>query len=472
MELKNIKEIRFINSVYFILLNILSIYFGKYRCVFFDGADWIYEIIAHKNNYFPHFRFAVAINGILPWIVCHFTTSMNYIVWSFIINYMLIPVLLFLYLRYFIKDEKLVLLFLISTSLFYTTTFFHPNHDIFCGYFYIIILYSILQNREKFKRYFSALCITLIFLIAFTNIIQLLSFMLILIYLKIRTEKSDKFNLLFASAIVFAFLKTVVFSSGYEKGVMSNVLDFKSRFSAIFTSSLFSSYLDSLFNINIAATFVFLITIYAVIKAKQPILILLVISEFLGIVLFTSFFFGYYPYCFGTEGYIKTASVLISIVFIDYYILRDSYAANKRTMAVAIIYTTTFFFIIINGINYKRYYTNINNIARTLNQNTVFISDSIYKGEHFYILPRESAIINLLENNRCYFFAYSKDSASWKNQTFPTDLHETAFCFRQGYIFKQADDNIKQTLNSEYNLIFELTNSKRWNNTPYIKQDK
>lgn len=449
-----------INSLYFLLLFVMCIYYGVERTMLFDGADRLYEMIAFKNIYFNHYRFSTGINGIIPWIFRLFTVDAKFIMWGFILNYAFTPLFVFIILRYYFKNEYLVTFYLVSTSLFYTTLFFHPNHDILLGFHYIFLLYGFLFTKHYSEtKYYLLIVFLLCICVSFTHPTQLPAAFLLLLYLKY-IQKNDypliKVLLLFFLSI---FIKMQFFSNSYEKGIFLRALDFKERFIGMFSSLLVDEFFRSLITINIVSTFVMLLLFYSLLNNRKYFLLGLIFMQLVITLLYISFFYGFYPYSFCTEGYIKGASILIAVAFLDYFLYKEK-NINFTAFILAIIYAFTLLITNLNGVNYKIYYNNLSKMTKKITKNTIYVSADAKDIDHYFILHRHSALINMVENDRCNYFQYIKDSTNWINDIYIKDIADGKFCFKENPIYLQPDSTTKQILDKQYDLLFNLVKFK------------
>ncbi len=452
------RYIKIINSLYVFILFISGIYFGKIRSELFDGADRLYEAIAFKHNFFGHYRFSTAVNGILPWIIANLGGSPQWILYGFMLNYALTPAVVFLILRYYFKDEYLVTFYLISLTLFYTLTFFHPNHDILIGFYYLTILYSYLKNTTPDNKYYYVVVFILCIFLSFTHLTQIPCAVVLLLYLNLYQKKDYPIVKIFSLLGFAVIIKMVLFSSGYEKGIILRILEFKNRMDGLFYSPLIITFLKSFYTINIVVTFVFLITSYILLKLNHKRLLLFIAAHILLTLLYITFFFPEYPYTFGTEGYLKGANILLSIAFLDYFIFNTDYSEKKRNAILTITYISTLIIIFLNGINYKIYYNNLKIIANNITKNTIYVSADAKNLEHYFILHRHSALINSTENNKCFYFQYINDSTNYLNPVMERDIKNKKMCFGEKPVFAIPDNETRRVLDNQYFLIFDLTN--------------
>lgn len=458
-----------INTAYLCILFLIGLLFGKERTLFFDGAVRFYELIAFNVNYFNHYRFPTSLNGIIPWIIHQFNSDPVWALWGFTLNYSVTPVLFFFLLRYYFKSEYLVTFFLISISLLNTILFFHPNHDALFGIYYTVLLFAFLIKFNPAEtKYYYPVVFLLLLLFSFTHVSQVPAIAALILYLKYFQKKSIPVLPVLLLFVIALSVKIFLFSSSFEQDIMLRVVDLKSRISAMFTSELVKDFLKSLYSVNLATTLT-LISILVLLKnQKKLILALLVILFLVFTVLFISFFYGFYPYNFGTEGYMKGAALIISVVFMDYFIQNDFYRSYVKKLSVLALYSLTLIIIILNGVNYKMYYHNLSKMAKEIKRNTIYVSETAKNLDHYYILHRHSALINMIENKRCEYFQYITDSTNWENGEYVKDTTDAKFCFGIKPVFEKPDSEIKTILDKQFDLIFKLTDYKvRFNLTDY-----
>ncbi|MBK9329163.1 MAG: hypothetical protein IPM95_07585 [Sphingobacteriales bacterium] len=287
-----------------------------------------------------------------------------------------------------------------------------------------------------------------------------MGFVVLLLYLKLYQKNDYPLVKIFSLLGIAFLLKIVLFSSGYEKGIILRILEFKNRLGSLFHSPLILTFLKSLYTINIVVTFVFLITSYILIKLRHAKLLFLIAVHILLTLLYITFFFPEYPYTFGPEGYIKGANILLSIAFMDYFLYNADFSEMRRNTVLGITYISTFIIILLNGVNYKIYFNNLKVIANNIDKNTIYVSADAENLEHYYILHRHSALINSTENGKCCYFQYVNDSSDYINPVMANDIKNGKLCFGDMPIITAPDMETKRVLDNQFFLIFDLTNLK------------
>lgn len=454
-------NIMYINNIFIIIILFMSVYFGRERSMIFDGADRLYEAIAYKHIFFGHLRFPTMLNGILPWMLSYIYDTPIVILWSYILNYTITPLLFFVIYRYFFKDEYLVTFFIVGLILFYTILFFHPNHDVLFSYYYTILLYSYLRKIPHTSKYYYYILFFLFTLFVFSHPSQVPSVVILLLYMKIYQKNKYSFIKVFSIFFTILAIKILIFSDNYEIGIYSKIMDAPQLFSTLFYSPLIKTFFQSFYTVNIVVTIVLIITSFVLVKSNKVELLFIILLNIIFTLIFITFFFQDYPYNFCTEGYLKGATLLLSIVFLDYFVYNSSISQRIRKMVLGICYILTIFIIMLNGINYKVYYNNIKQMSKNIKANTIYISETAIDIEQYYILHRVSALINLTENKNCNYFQYFKNKESIKeDDVFIKDVQHGKLCFGNKIIIEYPNDNLKTILDTQGKLIFELTNIK------------
>ena len=440
------------NTLFLFIVTLFALYFGKERSVFFDGADWLYEIIKNNNNYTPHYRFSVGINGILPWICSFFTKDVNLILDAFILNYALTPIFIFLVLRYYFKDEKFVTLFVLGQCLFHTRVFFHPNHDALTGYYYLLIFtaFIISKNPNTEKRYYikaSFLC----FLVVLTHLTQYIFLYIIVFYVYYYENNHINVKRILKIATLLLIFKILFLSSGYEVALYKKAPNILVSLKQTFNSCLTRSFYKSLLTFNLSFFIVFIFISAILILNRKYTLFLFILFPFLFILYFMSFYFGKWPHTFAQEGYFKSAIIIPILVLIN----NSNYKKYIYLFYVILIISSiTFFYTIFHhGNNYKKYYQNINYVASHLRSNTIYFSSNIFDNEENYILHRHSTLINMIENNRCYYYQAIQDTFNWQNNSYIQDTIAGGFCFKEKPQFSIPSDSVLYRINAQKNLI-------------------
>lgn len=470
MEINSNTHIKVINNFFIFLLTILAIYYGRERCLFFDGADRLYEAIVYKKIFFGHSRFPTMLNGIIPWIISYISNSPIYILWGYIINYAFTPLIFFFIFRFFFKDEYLVTFFIVGLILFYTILIFHPNHDVLFSYYYTILLYSFLKKVHYSTKYYSYWVFFLSLLFSFSHQSQVPTTIILLLYLKYYQKSEYPLVKVFSIFFATIAIKIFLFSNSYEIGIYSRITDATHQIKMLIYSPLIKTYFQSFYTVNLVVTLVLLVTSYILIKSKKIELIIFIVLNFIFTLLFITFFFNEYPYNFCTEGYLKGSTLLLSIVFLDYFIFNSMITPLIRNTVMMICYILTIIIILLNGINYKIYHNNIEKMSENIKNNTIYVSQPAKDIEQYFILHRQSALINLIENRNCDYFQYCKDSNDiHNNHVYTLDVENGKLCFGEKAKIESPDYNLKRILDTQGSLIFELTNiHTRLNYKKYI----
>lgn len=455
--MENIKlyYIKLINSIFIAIITLFSIYFGKERSVFFDGADWLIEIIRNNNNYTPHYRFAVGINGILPWVSSYFTKDIHIILNAFIINYAITPVFFFFLIRYYFKSEEFVTIFLLGFCFLHLLVFFHPNHDAVTGYYYLLLFTAFLSLKNpniENNYYFKIFVLSL--LVALTHLTQYIFLIIITYY--IYYYNNNKFLLKKVLCIVLfsLFLKLTILSSGYETGRYLETLSFFTKIDETFNSILVSTFYKSLIHYNIPLSILLILIFIKIVPNKQyKVFIIFILVPLLFILYFMSYFFGAWPHSFASEGYFKSAIIIPILMFVNFYIFNEKINTIVRYLLLISFYCSSIFLLYTHGQNYTKYYNNFAYVAEKIDKNTIFVHPEINMLEEFYIMHRHSTLINMIENNKCHYFHIINDTTNWVNNAYKQDTLAGGFCFKEKPIFKEPDSHIIRKINSQYNLI-------------------
>jgi hypothetical protein len=446
------QNVKLLNTLFLLVLTSLSLYFGKERSVFFDGADWIYEVIINNNNYTPNYRYSVGVNGIMPWICSFFTKDIHVIMHAFILNYAITPILVFLLLRYYFKEERFVTLFILGSCLLHTRIFFHPNHDALTGYYYLLILTSFIILKDyRYERNYYLKLFFLCTLVVLTHLTQYIFLFIIVFYVYLYENK----NLPIKSVLMLAggtlLIKFVLLSSGYELGMYSKMSNIFQSFGTIFNSLLTQTFYRRVLTFNLPLLAVLVLIVGKLFIDKKYIQIAFCVLPLLFILYLMSFYFGKWPYVFIHEGYFKSAIIIPILIFIRYYLADAKKLAS--TLILVMIYSFSIFVLINHGNHYKAYYNNINFVNKQVNSNTIFVSNKLYNLEENYTLHRHSAFINMMENDKCSYFQIAQDSISWQNRSYINDTIEGGLCFKLPAKFSIPSEEIIETLNAQKELI-------------------
>jgi hypothetical protein len=396
-----------INTLYFFAVLLLSLYFGVERTVFCDTSMQLFDMATNKLPNVSLNMFTVFINFIFAYLAILTGCSLKTIVALQVVNYMLLPLLVFIFLRYKQTDIKYESAFLLAFSVFNWQTFYYPIHDYWTGFYLLFILYRIVDDvslglNQQFKN---RLIYMLILGIIFTHLTMVIAIGFLFLYLF--AENRIRFSRLFQMYSFMGFILVIKFlfiNSGYQNSVLDlNQLDF-SDILRFYSTKTFAGFFDQLFVVNTNFAVMLLLSVAFFLKSGNRIAVVL----FSGVILFSFLLiyllfknFGFNVY---TEGYFKALNVAAVIIFSNLLLstVRNQYVLSLLVSANFIFSVTVLFS---GGQRFKEQYDFINESCKRFNGTVYLHSAKNICPLECLSVSRQSLIINQLENgkNDCIF---------------------------------------------------------------------
>lgn len=400
---KNTITIKTLNLIYFIIILFFGIIFWKERALFADCSPALYVFIDSHIPYFGLNRYSTFINYILPCFLSLFNLPINIIVFSFALNYLLVPILVFVFLRYKQTTIKYEVLFLISFAFFNTYTFYYSLHDYWIGFYLFFILIRIVDDNvfEHIKyRVWWILILNLLILNAHTSMLfPLFSFY---VFMYFYYNKENK-NMLFYAILTLAlyFVLNMLFSMSYDKEIVSD--NISSISIDLLSRPMIASFLQTILNINFFYLIAILLIIGVLIFNKKFGLLFLFISISVTSFLLFFIFFGDFQYTIYSEGQLKAVSTIIPImiVLVLYRFM------NKKVIFVFCTCCYIFSTIALYKGSFvvSKQYNNIKAMLQKFDSNVYLNSNKDLCPLECISLSRQSLFINRLEfdKNYCIF---------------------------------------------------------------------
>lgn len=448
----NLKYLKIYNSLFFIVYVILFLYFGKISTILFDGSHSIFKIYTLKEFLFYENRYPTIINYILPVLCSKLNLSFSIIFWATIINYALLPIGTFVYLRYITKNEQHVTIFLVAQCFFSFNIFFIPSHDALTGYYLIFILFSLLDKQPNISnsKYFHVIFI-LSCTIALSHLSQTLTIFLLLFYFFLKRKANLSLLYSFIATITTIIIKLLFITSSAEAQTLEGFDSILSEFKCIYTNITFIAFFKSLFKFkfNYITISVFLYVLYKLYQQKKYLLSTIIVSYFLFLIIFISIFFLHFRgYNFYTEMQYKSLAILIAILFIKETINLQNKKLNK--IFFSIIYLFFIFQIYWIGQSYLFYYDSVKNLVSKGKNNVLLVyPGKLNHSDEQTFLPLESFVINMYENNDCHFIGMRDDANINKIGFFPENASRQT-CFNDSIVILDANDEMKKAMESKY----------------------
>jgi len=401
------KKISLINLFYFLGLMIIAVFFGEERVLFRDGSVAIEMMVNDGILPVVDNRYPAAFNHLFTYIASFLNFDLGTLIHISSINYILLPVIVFIALRYKQNGNlKYELVFLTALTIFNTHTYFYPIHDYWFGFYLFFFFYRALDEDQFFKsrtRYYvvNGLLLTII---VFSHLNTVFSVFIILFYLfhNNRIDKS-KFYGLFMVLIANVLIKLLFFSTSYESFVLSPEMG-HFTFPEFFQTRTVGELGSTLINKNL--NFLLLIVLIALysIKSKNITGISFVIFEFVISILVINTLFPHHGYAIYTEGYFKSLNIIVAVVFVNMML---TYRLNPLVFIFILLLNFSFSIrnLLNSGSMFATRYEAIKEISGNLQSNTLFNSEQDVCPYLFIPFFTESKIINLIENDKEYYFS-------------------------------------------------------------------
>lgn len=378
----------------YIFINLL---FGKERVLLFDGSYALFHTLENCFSCFSHGRISILLVFIFNYILSTFKLPLNIIVGIQVMNYLL-PIFILLSINKIYKkhiDFKILFVFIFSCVTFSTNTFYYPFHDYWTGFYLFFIFIWSIKYDKIFLSSFLVILITNTHITMYLPIyFYLLYYILIIKYI----NKSVKYSfiiLLMLSCIKFL---SIILLDSYDNSMIKSIQINLHTINFI-ESSIFKSFLDTLFSYNLPFFIFFTIfIIYLIYINKYFEILFLLIYIIISLILISIFHYNdtYHTY---SEGFFKGLLFVLSIPIFHYI--------NKENKTIILfssyMYIIISIYIIYN--NHTRYtdrYNKINELCKIANakqSNVLFTTNKGICPLQQINLPYESYFINSIQNN-------------------------------------------------------------------------
>ncbi len=445
--------LKHINTLFFIGLFFLFLFFGKERCISWDGSFAILNTLSGKLFFFSENRYFTGINSVFPFIVNYFQSDIHWVAGAYVISYCILPVANFLFFRYVLKDEKYLTIFLLGQCMFYLHGFFVANHDTITIYYLIFITYFFLQQNTRLSF---IMLLLLIFFIVFGHFSQVISLYMVMGYVFVSSRKQmQRMVVLALYGGLLLIMKFLFFKGAYEQAYFSNLEQQQNLLKNVFFNDTLKGFLSSLLTYNFGFLLLCLLTIHLLIRKKE----MLVLGYFVLAVSLSILFVSYilndsHGLHFYTEPHYKCLSALVAIVFAE-----EAYRqlnAIVQKVLVASIYLCAVFFIVYAGIGYHQFYGYVANICNKSDGNVLYYQPKMNVPHSQTFLPLESTVINLLENNKCSFVMFSDDT---RLDEFTKDYlqNKRIPCLKDSFVIRKAETGMEEHLHRKFTLSYYYT---------------
>lgn len=394
--------------LYLFVIVMLMLYYGNIRVTLIESSYSLYSIIEfHSLNIIDN-RYTIAFTNFIPALLSYFDFPVKMIACGLIFNYALPFIFTCFILKYKASSYRYLAVFLLSYSCFNYYIFFLPIADYWIGFYTLFIIYRLLDDDSMMLnrnvRLLSLTACSLISVISHLNlVVPLFTLLLYFAYYK----KSIRMISVIPFLITAFFLsgKLFLMTTDYENQFLSKKDDFNLE-SILSGMDNLKFFLFTLADINIIFSVICCFVFYWLYANRKFYYLTVLLLMSFGYVMYINIFLGFSPYGYYIEGYYKFLGVLWCLVF---YNLVEIKFKDK---VVPVLYMLSLIQILIMGTRLDARYTSIAQLANASSKNTVYAFNYDICPRGFYLIPIESLMINLLENNKQNFFALKNNDDS------------------------------------------------------------
>lgn len=377
-------------------------FFCKYRALFADCSPALYVFIDTHIPYFGLNRYSTFINYIFPCFLSLFDVPISVIIYSFGINYLLLPIIVFVFLKYKQKSIKYEMLFLVSFAFFNTYTFYYSLHDYWTGFYLFFILIRLVDDTIfdalKYKNHLVVLLNLLIINSHSSMLFPLFTFYIFYFLFKKNSNRTPVFYAV--SVVVLYAIYNIVFSMNYDKLILSGGSDFFYELINLPNSVMFTSFMDTFSSINSFYLLSILLTILILTFKRRFILLLFFIFYvFVSFLLFI-FYFKDFEYTIYSEGQLKAVTTLIPIIIVFIFY---EYVSKKLVLLFCVVCYIFSSYMLFKGSDVvTSQYSNIKQLLSKFDSNVFLTSQKPNCPLESISISRQSFFINKLEYNKPY----------------------------------------------------------------------
>lgn len=435
-----------VNTLYFIAIMILAIYFGKERAVFCDSSMQLFDMARTKNISVDVSMLTSAVNYIFPYVAILLGAPIKVVVYLLAFNYLLLPILVFIFLKYKQQGVKYELIFIVSFSIFNWQTFYYPIHEYWTGYFLLFCLYRILDDSQFSLNKNKVLLFVylLILAIVFTHLTVVISLFILYLFLYVSSNvnKTILYRLLIFTFLIL-IVKIFIFNNMYQNSVLESG-DFS--FSSVINfwkSKTISEFLSTLFVSNLNFFILLLISFLYLYYNNKMYLLCLAVFIVIPVFVVNLFFknFGYNVY---TEGHFKSLNI-VPCIFIGNILLE---LISKYRLLIGVVVVNCIFSVCVlisGGKIFEKQYDFINRSCRMFNSTAYLTSNKDICPLECLTVSRQSLIINQIENNsnNCIFSNIGNEefvnnlNSLWINSNLSNPV--ASFVFNKSIRYYDAD---------------------------------
>jgi hypothetical protein len=379
----------------------LGIYFGRERALFCDSTMQLYDMASRGIPRVNPSMLATVINFILPYLAIVTGMSVKVIVYALAINYLLLPLAVFMFLRYKQTSLRYELAFLVTFTLFNWNTFYYPIHDYWTGLFFLFILYRLVDDPDlamkgKRKMIFEYLLIAGM-MFTHLSIVIALGFLYVYLYIEKRLSVR-KLVLVYAYVFLILLLKVFFVNSGYQNTLLDPATMLSNGVWGIFQTTTMYEFMGSLLKTNVNFVILGIVSVLLAVYRKQfPAAILFLFIFLVSLVVINLLFPGY-GYSIYTEGYFKSTTLVCGIIMSNFiYGFLSGGIAPTALLAVNYIFSGIVLWS--GGSNIRDQFDFVSKSCRKFSTSVYLRSNKDICPLEFIVLSRQSILINQLENN-------------------------------------------------------------------------
>jgi hypothetical protein len=399
------KIVKAVSLLYFLAIMALGIYFGLERALFCDSTMQLYDM---ANKGFPRVNpsmLATVINFILPYLAIVTGMSVKVIVYALAINYLLLPLAVFIFLRYRQMSLKYELAFLVTFSLFNWQTFYFPIHDYWTGFYFLLVLYRLSDDRSLVMENRRRLIFEHLLIVGmmFTHLSIVISLGFLYLYLFVeRVIGFRKIVRVYAFILLVLVLKVFFVSYGYQRTMSDPSGWLDNGITGILQSGTMQEFLGTLLRTNLNFVFLGAISLMLSIYRKQFLPALMLGVVFLTSLVVINLLFADFGYSIYTEGYFKSMNLVAGIILANIL-----YVSLSGSYLYALILSANFIFsgivLWLGGSYIRSKFDFVRDTCKKFSTNVYLHSNKEICPLEFIVFSRQSILINQLDNHvsRC-----------------------------------------------------------------------
>lgn len=307
----------------YLVLFIIAAIFYKERTIFMDASFVVFSIIKDNSLAIQNFRFGSALTQIFPYLAFKLGLSLNQIILSYSVGFVLFFGSIYFVIKKVYKDENLSLALLLFNVLIVSGTFYWIQSEQIQGIALILLYYtSYIYNKKRNSNYLVTGNYFLLFAIVFIHPILIVSFLYIGIFILLTNDnvkqifsKKDYFSQLGFFIAVY-IIKILFFKHHYDSQAMGNAKNLITLFPHYFNLQSNFNFLNNLLKDYYLFGLIFLFEIAYYLKNARWAKLFLLVSFFFGYLLLINTSYPNGANKFYMESHYLQLSLIVIIPFV------------------------------------------------------------------------------------------------------------------------------------------------------------